>query len=152
MGEKEGSRGLGKVVHQKRLPSEVRLATGNDSARGEEGEAFQVGSTECRSMGVKHSACLELVMVLYQNRVLEIETKGEHSPTDLCGVPLAPCCSSPGYRDPCTYPAGRGFPPPILAAPPQCPKGFRPQGSSWSLKTPKEKTENRAPSLGLAAL
>lgn len=111
-----------------------------------------MGSIECRSMGVTNSsAILELIVVLYENGVLEIETKGKHSPTGPCGLPLPPCRSSPGYRDPCTCPAGRGFPPPTTAAPPQWAKALQPQGSSWSLETPKEKTENRAPSLGLAA-
>lgn len=59
-----------------------------------EEKAFQVGSTECRSMGVTNSsACLGLVMVLYENGVLEIEAKGKHSPTDPCGQPLTPAAA-----------------------------------------------------------
>lgn len=72
-----------------------------------EEKACQAGSTECRSMGVTNSsACLELIMVLYENGCWKLKVKGSIARQIRVGC----------HSHPAAAVLGTGAPAPVLQA------------------------------------
>lgn len=89
------------------MPQDMMYETEEIQQEAKEEKACQAGSTECRSMGVTNSsACLELIMVLYENGCWKLKVKGSIAREIRVGC----------HSHPAAAVLGTGAPAPVLQA------------------------------------